>query len=61
VVYGGNAGVNAVNYTSYYGADGEAKAGRYNLRRFPGYLKWRSPILEKQTVESPYCAIVWQF
>jgi len=30
------------------------------LRRFPGCLKRRSPILEKQTVESPYCTIVWQ-
>ena len=30
------------------------------LRRFPGCLKWRSPILEKQTVDSPYCTIVRQ-
>jgi hypothetical protein len=32
----------------------------HRLRSFPGYLKWRSPILEKQTVESPYGTIVWQ-
>jgi len=31
-----------------------------NLRSFPGYLKWRLPILEKQTAESPHCTIVWQ-
>jgi hypothetical protein len=30
------------------------------LRSFLGYFTWRSPILQKQTVESPYCTIVWQ-
>ena len=29
------------------------------LRSLLGYLKWRPPILEKSTVESPYCTIVW--
>jgi len=40
---------------------GSAQAqGRVHLRSFPGYFKWQSPILEKQTVESPYCTIMWQ-
>jgi hypothetical protein len=30
------------------------------LRSYPGYFKRRSPILDKQTVESPYGTIVWQ-
>jgi hypothetical protein len=41
------------------GGRGEGAQGR-PLRTSPVYLTWRSPILEKYTVESPYRTIVCQ-
>jgi len=51
-----NEGFNCGGFGEHleYGIAGPSKS------KFPGYLKCRSQILEKQTVESPYCTILWQ-
>jgi hypothetical protein len=54
---------NPVNQGRLRQEAGLMEAGRRatrDLRSFPGCLKWRSPILEKYTVESPHGTITWQ-